>query len=73
MVDEVKSHAQFRNPNIQEIHLEILKKMKNIYAKQKHFIRIFIVNSGRLRKLGSKKMSYVKMNKSIITIHFSLI
>ena len=44
--------------------------MKNIYAKQKHFIRIFIVNSVRRRKLGSKKMSYVKMNKSIITTHF---
>jgi hypothetical protein len=37
MVDEVKSHAQFRNPNIQEIHLEILKKDEKYLCQAKAF------------------------------------
>ena len=38
MVDEVKSHAQFRNPNIQEIHMEILKKDEKIFMPSKSIL-----------------------------------
>ena len=36
MVDEVKSHAQFRNPTILEIHLEVLGKLLLLQVQVLH-------------------------------------
>lgn len=64
IVEELHGHEQFRNPNYpRNTFGRIEKAEKNLYSKLKPYIRILILNSGSLQKLGSKKKLYVTVNK----------